>query len=36
MWDQDLTKIDGVEAAVLANLTKIRTEGAEAAFASCL
>lgn len=36
MWDQDLTKIDGVEATVLANLTKIRTEGAEAAFASCL
>ncbi|WP_125115614.1 tagaturonate reductase [Agathobaculum sp. Marseille-P7918] len=36
MWDQDLTKIDGVEAAVLADLTKIRTEGAEAAFASCL
>ncbi|WP_373166171.1 tagaturonate reductase [Agathobaculum sp. Marseille-P7918] len=36
MWDQDLTKIDGVEAAVLADLEKIRTEGAEAAFASCL
>ena len=36
MWDQDLTKLDGVEAAVLADLTKIRTEGAEAAFASCL
>ena len=36
MWDQDLTKIDGVEAAVLADLTKIRTDGAEAAFASCL
>lgn len=36
MWDQDLTKIDGLEATVLANLTKIRTEGAEAAFASCL
>ncbi|HIX90466.1 MAG TPA: tagaturonate reductase [Candidatus Agathobaculum pullicola] len=36
MWDRDLTKIDGLEAAVLADLTKIRTEGAEAAFASCL
>ena len=36
MWDQDLTKIDGVEAAVRADLEKIRTEGAEAAFASCL
>ena len=36
MWDQDLTKIDGLEAAVLADLTKIRTEGAEAAYASCL
>ena len=36
MWDQDLTGIDGLEAAVLADLTKIRTEGAEAAFASCL
>lgn len=36
MWDQDLTKIDGVEAAVLADLEKISTEGAEAAFASCL
>ena len=36
MWDQDLTKIDGVEAAVLADLNKIRADGAEAAFASCL
>ena len=36
MWDQDLTGIDGLEAAVLADLTKIRTEGAEAAYASCL
>ncbi len=36
MWDQDLTGVDGLEAAVLADLTKIRTEGAEAAFASCL
>ena len=36
MWDQDLTKIDGLEAEVLADLNKIRAEGAEAAFASCL
>lgn len=36
MWDQDLTAIDGLEAAVLADLGKIRTDGAEAAFASCL
>lgn len=36
MWDRDLTEIDGLEQAVLADLVKIRTEGAEAAFASCL
>ena len=36
MWDQDLTKIEGLEAAVLADLEKIRTEGAEAAYKSCL
>ena len=36
MWDQDLTKIEGLEAAVLADLNKIRAEGAEAAFAYCL
>ena len=36
LWDQDLTEIAGLEAAVLAGLTKIRAEGAEAAFASCL
>ena len=36
MWDQDLTKIEGLEAAVVANLKKIRTEGAEAAYASVL
>ena len=29
MWDQDLTKIEGLEAAVLADLELIRTEGAE-------
>ena len=36
MWDQDLTAIEGLEAAVAAGLKQIRTEGAEAAFASCL
>ena len=36
MWGQDLTRIEGLEAAVCADLAKIRTEGAEAAYASCL
>lgn len=36
MWDQDLTAVPGLEAAVLAGLEQIRTRGAEAAFASCL
>ncbi len=36
MWGQDLTQIHGFEAATVANLTKIRTEGALAAYASCL
>ena len=36
MWDRDLTEYAGLEAAVLAGLGKIRTEGAKAAFASCL
>ena len=36
MWDQDLTKIEGLYDAVLANLKLIRTEGAEAAYASVL
>ena len=36
MWDQDLTKIEGLEAAVLADLEMIRTQGAEAAYKSCL
>jgi len=36
MWDQDLTKIPGLEETVLADLKKIRTEGAEAAFKSML
>ncbi len=36
MWDQDLNKIDGLTDAVVADLKKIHTEGAEAAYASCL
>ena len=36
MWGQDLTKIPGFEAATVENLKKIRTEGAIAAYASCL
>ena len=36
MWDQDLTKIPGLETAVAADLKKIRSEGAEAAFKSVL
>ena len=36
MWDQDLTKIAGLEAAVLADLNLIHTQGAKAAYASCL
>ncbi len=36
MWDEDLTKIDGLEDAVLADIEMIRTKGAEAAYASCL
>lgn len=36
MWDQDLTAIDGVEAAVISGLKEIRTKGAKAAYASCL
>ena len=36
MWDQDLTKIEGLYDAVLAGLNLIRTEGAEAAYASVL
>ncbi len=36
MWGQDLTLVPGFEAATVANLTKIRTEGAVAAYASCL
>ena len=36
MWDQDLNKIDGLTDAVIADLKKIHTEGAEKAYASCL
>lgn len=36
MWDMDLTEIEGFEAAVLKNLELIRTEGAKAAYATCL
>ena len=36
MWDQDLTKIEGLYDAVVANLKLIRTEGAEKAYASVL
>ena len=36
MWGQDLTAIDGFEAATVANLKLIREQGAVAAYASCL
>ena len=36
MWGLDLTGIPGFEAATVANLKKIRSEGALAAFAGCL
>lgn len=36
MWGEDLSQIEGVEAAVVAGLKLIRSEGAEAAMASCL
>ena len=36
MWGQDLTKVPGFEAATVANLNLIRTQGAIAAYASCL
>ena len=35
-WGQDLTAIAGFEAATVANVKKIREEGALAAYASCL
>ncbi len=36
MWGQDLTAIPGLEATVAGQLARIRTDGAHAAFASCL
>ena len=36
MWDQDLTAIEGLEETVIKDLALIRTEGAEAAYASVL
>jgi tagaturonate reductase len=36
MWGQDLTKVPGFEAAVVADLNLIREKGALAAYASCL
>ena len=36
MWDQNLTQIKDLEETVVADLKKIRTEGAKAAYASCL
>lgn len=36
MWDQDLTKIDGLYDTVVADLALIRSEGAEAAYKSVL
>ena len=36
MWGQDLTKIPGFASVTAENLLKIRTEGALAAYASCL
>ena len=36
MWGQDLTAIEGFEAATVANLKLIREKGALAAYASCL
>ncbi|WP_026655072.1 MULTISPECIES: tagaturonate reductase [unclassified Butyrivibrio] len=36
MWDTDLNEIEGLTDAVIKNLEKIRKEGAEAAYASCL
>ncbi|MFI3168678.1 MAG: tagaturonate reductase [Faecalibacterium sp.] len=36
MWDEDLTAVTGLEAAICADLALILEQGAEAAFASCL
>ncbi|MBR3978281.1 MAG: tagaturonate reductase [Oscillospiraceae bacterium] len=36
MWDADLTKVPGLQAATVENLKRIRAEGTLAVFASCL
>ncbi len=36
IWDEDLSKISGLEESVIRALKKIRTDGAEAAYKSCL
>ena len=36
MWGEDLTRIEGFEAAVAADLEKIRREGTLKAYADCL
>lgn len=36
MWDRDLNNIEGLTEAVVNDIKKIRKEGAEAAYASCL
>ena len=36
MWDQDLTKVAGLEKVVAADLSLIREKGVEKAFASVL
>jgi tagaturonate reductase len=36
MWDQDLTKIEGLEETVVKDLKLILSEGAEAAYKSVL
>ncbi|MCR5558582.1 MAG: tagaturonate reductase [Butyrivibrio sp.] len=36
MWDQNLNKVEDLTDAVVADLKKIHTEGAEKAYASCL
>ena len=36
MWDQDLTKIEGLEDEAVRDLVMIREEGAKSAYKSCL
>ena len=36
MWGQDLTAVDGLEAAAVSGLKLIREQGALAAYAACL